>query len=75
MSEGFDVYCGLLRMYDGFSATPDTGVPRFEYDHSHHGLAELRRRYRLDRVAGDGGALSALTSNRTADSASRRPRP
>ena len=22
MSEGFDVYCGLLRMYDGFSATP-----------------------------------------------------
>ena len=58
MSEGFDFYCGLLRMYDGFSATPDTGVPRFEYDHSHHGLKELRRRYRLDRVAGDGDALT-----------------
>ena len=45
-------------MYDGFSATPDAGVPAFEYDHSHHGLAQLRHRYRLDGVAGDGDALT-----------------
>ena len=58
MSEGYDVYCGLLRMYDGFSETPDAGVPAFEYDHSHYGLAQLRQRYRLDGVAGDGDALT-----------------
>ena len=56
MSQGYDVHCGLLRMYDGFSATPGADVPQFEYDHSHHGLTQLRRRYRLDRVAGDGDA-------------------
>ena len=37
MSEGYDVYCGLLRVYDGFSPTPDDSTPQFEYD--------LRRRY------------------------------
>ena len=58
MSEGYDVYCGLLRMYDGFSPTPDDSTPQFEYDHSHRGFGELRRRYELDRVAGDGDALT-----------------
>ena len=58
MSQGYEYYCGLLRMYDGFSATPDAGVPAFEYDHSHHGLAQLRQRYRLDGVAGDGDVLT-----------------
>ena len=58
MSQGYDVYCGLLRMYDEFSTAPDADVPRFEYDHFHHGLAQLRRRYRLDRAAGDGDALT-----------------
>ena len=58
MSQGYEFYCGLLRMYDGFTATPDEGVPAFEYDHSHHGLAQLRQRYRLGGVAGDGDALT-----------------
>ncbi len=58
MSEGFETYCGLLRLYDGFSVQEDGAVPRFEYDHAHPGLRELRDRYRLDDVAGDGDALA-----------------
>ena len=60
MSEGYNVYCGLLRMYDGFSATPDAGVPAFEYNHSHDGLEQLRQRYRFDGVAGDGDGSRIL---------------
>ena len=58
MSEGFETYCGLLRLYDGFSAQADGAVPEFEYDHDHPGLRELSTRYRLDSVAGDGDAMA-----------------
>ena len=58
MSEGYETYCGLLRLYDGFSAQADGAVPEFEYDHDHPGLRELRTRYRLDSVAGDGDAMA-----------------
>ena len=54
MSEGFETYCGLLRLYDGFSAQADGAVPEWEYDHDHPGLRELSTRYRLDSVAGAG---------------------
>ena len=58
MSEGFETYCGLLRLYDGFVPEQDGSVPEFEYDHDHPGLDELRDRYRLDDVAGDGEELA-----------------
>ncbi|MCY4377297.1 MAG: hypothetical protein OXC31_26355 [Spirochaetaceae bacterium] len=58
MSEGFETYCGLLRLYDGFSMLEDGAVPEFEYDHAHPGLRELRDRYRLDNVAGDGDEMA-----------------
>ena len=35
VSEGFETYCGLLRLYDGFAAEEDSSVPEFEYDHAH----------------------------------------
>lgn len=57
MSEGYETYRGLLRMYDGFSSEPDDTAPRFEYDGSHSGFEELRGRYHLDHVAGDGDPL------------------
>ena len=57
MSEGYETYRGLLRLYDGFSSAPDAAAPPFEYDHSDPGLQELRRRYDLDRVAGEGDPL------------------
>ena len=58
MSHGFETYCGLLRMYDRFCAEPDATVPAFEYEHSHAGPDQLRTRYRLDRVAGNGDPLT-----------------
>ena len=58
MSEGYDTYCGLLRLYDEFSSEPDQAAPRFEYDCSDPSLQVLRRRYDLDRVAGDGDPLT-----------------
>ena len=58
MSEGYGTYCGLLRLYDDFASEPDQDVPPFEYDGSHPGLAQLRRRYDLDRVAGEGDSLT-----------------
>jgi hypothetical protein len=45
-------------MYDGFSSERDESVPNFEYHGSHPGLVELRHRYNLDRVAGDGHPLA-----------------
>ena len=61
MSEGYDTYCGLLRLYDEFSSEPDQAAPRFEYDCSDPSLQVLRRRYDLDRVAGQaGGNLEML---------------
>ena len=58
MSEGYETYCGLLRLYDGFSVQEDDAVPEFEYEHMHGGLRELRVRYRLDSVAGDGDEMA-----------------
>ena len=58
MSEGYETYRGLLRLYDDFASEPDQVVPPFEYDGSHPGLGELRRRYDLDRVAGEGDPLT-----------------
>ena len=58
MSEGYETYRGLLRLYDEFSSQPDEAAPRFEYNCSHPGLAQLRRRYDLDRVAGDGDPMT-----------------
>lgn len=58
MSEGFETYCGLLRLYDGFAAEEDGSVPEFQYDHAHPGLRELRDRYRLDDVAADADEMT-----------------
>ena len=58
MSEGFETYCGLLRLYDGFAAEEDGSVREFEYDHAHPGLRELWDRYRLYDVAGDGDGMA-----------------
>ena len=58
MSEGYETYRVLLRLYDGFSSAPDAAAPTFEYDHSQPGLQVLRRRYDLDRVAGEGDPLA-----------------
>ena len=58
MSEGFETYCGLLRLYDGFAAEEDGSVREFEYDHAHPGFRKLRDRYRLDDVAGDGDEMA-----------------
>ena len=58
MSEGYETYRGLLRLYDDFAAEPDQDVPSFEYDGSHPALAQLRRRYDLDRVAGEATPLT-----------------
>ena len=59
MSEGYETCRGLLRLYDGFSSAPNAVAPPFEYDHSDPGLQELRRRYDLDRVAGEAIRLCA----------------
>ena len=57
VSEGYEIYCGLLRLYDRFSVQEDAAVPKFRYDYDHLGLRELRTRYRLDSVAGDGDVI------------------
>jgi len=66
VSEGFETYCGLLRLYDGFAVEEVGSVPAFEYDHDHPGLDELRDRYRLDDVGKESGRRASMSGRRGA---------
>lgn len=49
---------GVLNYFDRFTTRTDTRLPRFRYDCTHPKLREVRRKYHVDDVAGDGDELS-----------------
>jgi len=49
---------GVLNYFDRFSGRPDTKVPPFRYEFGSRSLTTVRRKYRLDSVAGSGDDTS-----------------
>lgn len=51
-----NVYCGLLKMFDDFSYS--NYDVNFEYIHDHPKFTELKKKYPIEEVAGNGNDLS-----------------